>query len=59
MTPLRPKSMVWVIATFAVAVGLFFAGQFPLLGVFGLDVDLGRKAREALAQAETPSATVM
>ncbi|MCO6489903.1 MAG: ABC transporter permease [Phaeodactylibacter sp.] len=26
-----------VIAAFAVAAGLFFAGQFPLLGVFGLD----------------------
>ncbi|MCB0599322.1 MAG: ABC transporter permease [Lewinellaceae bacterium] len=29
-----------VIAAFAVAVGLFFAGQFPLLGVFGLDAGI-------------------
>lgn len=29
-----------VIAAFAMAVGLFFAGQFPLLGVFGLDTSI-------------------
>ncbi|MCB0546757.1 MAG: ABC transporter permease [Phaeodactylibacter sp.] len=29
-----------VITTFAVVVGLFFAGQFPLLGVFGLDTGI-------------------
>jgi len=29
-----------VIAAFAILVGLFFAGQFPLLGVFGLDASI-------------------
>ncbi|MCB0561543.1 MAG: ABC transporter permease [Lewinellaceae bacterium] len=29
-----------LIAAFAILVGLFFAGQFPLLGVFGLDASI-------------------